>query len=106
MERLNIRMRSTLAKQVMDRSSKVLELHPGTSLVLPPTVLNTILQQIVLLAAPEPSGVRGGTLVVLFEPPHPANRYSTKVVELIYDHNKYTDRTSQIFVVIANPNMK
>ena len=30
----------------------------------------------------------------------------TKVVELIYDHNKYTDRTSLIFVVIANPNMK
>lgn len=79
MERLNIRMRSTLAKQVMVRSSKVLELGPGTSLVLAPATLNTILQQIVILAAPEPSGVRGGTLVVLFEPPHPANRQGPPV---------------------------
>ena len=37
---------------------------------LPTPTLNHILNQMVLLAEREPYGVRGGTLVVLFGPPH------------------------------------
>ena len=47
-----------------------MELGPLITMDLPTPTLNHILNQLVLLAEREPYGVRGGTLVVMFSPPH------------------------------------
>ena len=75
----NMELLTRNLKQVLVRCSKVLDQGSNTTLSLPTTIMNHILNQMVTLAEQEPYGVKGGTLVVMFSPPSTSPTFPTPI---------------------------
>jgi len=75
----NMELLTRNLKQVLVRCSKVLDQGSNTTLSLPTTIMNHILNQMGTLAEQEPYGVKGGTLVVMFSPPSASPTFPTPI---------------------------